>query len=310
MLLPILLAVSLTVFFLLSITRGDPAAMAAGEGASAEVIELKRQELHLDEPFLIRYLLWLKDLIFHFDLGNSYANGLPVTVQLVTSIGLTLKLAAISIVIAMLIGIPMGIVAAVRQYSIFDNVVMFLGMIGMSMPIFWLGLMLVNLFSVQLGWLPALGMGSMSKGIGDVISHMVLPCFCLATIPTATFARITRSSMLEVIHSDSIKALRARGIKESSIIWKHALKNALPPIVTVLGLQLASAFTGAILTESIFSWPGMGTMIVSAIDNRDYMLIQGTVLFIAVVFVVVNLLVDVVYMIINPRVSYDSKGGN
>ena len=138
---------------------------------------------------------------------------------------------------------------------------------------------------------------------------MILPCFCLATIPTATFARITRSSMLEVIHSDSIKALRARGIKEKSIIWKHALKNALPPIVTVIGLQLASAFTGAILTESIFSWPGMGTMIVSAIDNRDYMLIQGTVLFIAIVFVIVNLLVDVTYMLINPRVSYDSKGG-
>ena len=171
-------------------------------------------------------------------------------------------------------------------------------------------LVIAIFIGVGIGWLPALGMGSMSKGIGDVISHMVLPCFCLATIPTATFARITRSSMLEVIHSDSIKALRARGIKESSIIWKHALKNALPPIVTVLGLQLASAFTGAILTESIFSWPGMGTMIVSAIDNRDYMLIQGTVLFIAVVFVVVNLLVDVVYMIINPRVSYDSKGGN
>ena len=217
---------------------------------------------------------------------------------------------ASSLVIAIFIGVGIGVLSAIKQYSILDYIFMILALVGVSMPIFWLGLMLVNLFSVQLGWLPALGMGSMSKGIGDVISHMVLPCFCLATIPTATFARITRSSMLEVIHSDSIKALRARGIKESSIIWKHALKNALPPIVTVLGLQLASAFTGAILTESIFSWPGMGTMIVSAIDNRDYMLIQGTVLFIAVVFVVVNLLVDVVYMIINPRVSYDSKGGN
>ena len=153
-------------------------------------------------------------------------------------------------------------------------------------------------------------MGDLSNGLGDFISHMILPCFCLATIPTATFARITRSSMLEVINNDSIKSLRARGIKESVVIWKHALKNALPPIVTVLGLQLAQAFTGAILTESIFSWPGMGTMIVSAIDNRDYQLIQGTVLFIAVVFVVVNLLVDVVYMLINPRVSYESgKGG-
>ena len=222
----------------------------------------------------------------------------------------TVMLTISSIIWATIVGVGLGIISAVCRGKAMDYIGMLIAISGISIPSFWLGLMLVNLFSVQLGWLPALGMGSMSKGIGDVISHMVLPCFCLATIPTATFARITRSSMLEVIHSDSIKALRARGIKESSIIWKHALKNALPPIVTVLGLQLASAFTGAILTESIFSWPGMGTMIVSAIDNRDYMLIQGTVLFIAVVFVVVNLLVDVVYMIINPRVSYDSKGGN
>lgn len=138
---------------------------------------------------------------------------------------------------------------------------------------------------------------------------MVLPCFCLATIPMATFARISRSSMLEVINRESIKSLRARGIKESSVIWKHALKNALPPIVTVLGLQIAQAFTGAILTESIFSWPGMGTMIVNAINNRDYQLIQGTVLFIAVIFVLVNLIVDLIYMVINPRVSYESGEG-
>ena len=170
-------------------------------------------------------------------------------------------------------------------------------------------MMLVMQFSVNLGWLPALGMGSMENGIGDVVSHMVLPCFCLATIPMATFARISRSSMLEVINRESIKSLRARGIKESSVIWKHALKNALPPIVTVLGLQIAQAFTGAILTESIFSWPGMGTMIVNAINNRDYQLIQGTVLFIAVIFVLVNLIVDLIYMVINPRVSYESGEG-
>ncbi len=212
--------------------------------------------------------------------------------------------------IALIIGLAIGVFSALHQYSILDYVFMILALVGVSMPIFWLGMMLVMTFSVNLGWLPALGMGDLSNGLGDFISHMILPCFCLATIPTATFARITRSSMLEVINNDSIKSLRARGIKESVVIWKHALKNALPPIVTVLGLQLAQAFTGAILTESIFSWPGMGTMIVSAIDNRDYQLIQGTVLFIAVVFVVVNLLVDVVYMLINPRVSYESgKGG-
>ena len=154
-----------------------------------------------------------------------------------------------------------------------------------------------------------MGMGDAAKGAWDVISHMILPCFCLSTIPMATFARITRSSMLDVVNSDSVKALRARGLKEGVVIWKHALKNALPPIVTVLGLQLASAFTGAILTESIFAWPGMGTMIVSAIDNRDYALIQGVVLFTAIVFVVVNLIVDIVYTIINPKVNYESGNG-
>lgn len=149
----------------------------------------------------------------------------------------------------------------------------------------------------------------MGNGLWDVISHMILPCFCLSTIPMATFARITRSSMLEVVNNDSIRALRARGLRESVVIWKHALKNALPPIVTVLGLQLATAFTGAILTESIFAWPGMGTMIVSAIDNRDYALIQGVVLFTAIVFVVINLVVDIVYTMINPKVNYENGNG-
>ena len=178
------------------------------------------------------------------------------------------------------------------------------------MPIFWLGLMLVLVFSVNLGWLPSLGMGSIQNGLGDVIRHMVLPVTCLATIPAATFARITRSSMLEIVNNDFVKSLRARGLKESVIIYKHALKNALPPIVTVFGLQLATAFTGAILTETIFSWPGMGTLIVGAVENRDYILVQGVVLFTAMAFVFVNLFIDIIYMIINPKVSYEgSKGG-
>ena len=219
-------------------------------------------------------------------------------------------IAAISgVAIQQILGMIVGIVSAVRQYSILDYIFMVLALIGVSMPIFWMGLMLVLLFSVNLGWLPAMGMGDPANGMWDVISHMILPCFCLATIPMATFARITRSSMLEVVNSDSVKALRARGLREGVVIWKHALKNALPPIVTVLGLQLATAFTGAILTESIFSWPGMGTMIVSAIDNRDYALIQGVVLFTAIVFVVINLIVDVVYTIINPKVNYESGNG-
>ena len=288
---------------------GNPAATILGPQASPEDIAEMEVKLGLDKSKLEQYVDYMVGVL-HGDFGTSYVYNRPVTSLIAERIPSTLVITLTSLLIALVLGCCIGMLSAVKQYSIFDYVFMILALVGVSMPIFWLGLMLVNLFSVQLGWFPAIGMGSMEKGLWDVISHMILPCFCLTTIPMATFARITRSSMLEVIHNDSVNALRARGISEKSIIWKHALKNALPPIVTVFGLQLASTFTGAILTESIFSWPGMGTMIVSAIDNRDYMLIQGTVLFMGVVFVVVNLLVDIIYMLINPRVSFEGKGGN
>nr|WP_276572532.1 ABC transporter permease [Enorma phocaeensis] len=214
------------------------------------------------------------------------------------------------LIIAALVGIPIGVESALHQNSILDYVFMVVALVGVSMPIFWLGLMLVLTFSVNLGLLPAMGMGTFSNGVWDVVSHMILPVFCLATIPAATLARISRSSMLDTIGTDYIKSLRSRGIKETLVIWKHAFKNALPPIVTVLGLQIASAFTGAILTETIFSWPGLGTLIVNAVNGRDYSLIQGTVLFTAVVFVVINLVVDIIYAVINPRVSYEGGGQN
>ena len=253
---------------------------------------------------LTQYINYLVGIL-HGNFGYSYSYSGPVMPIILSRLPSTLSITLTGLVLALLVGVPIGVVSAVKQNTIFDYVFMVLALVGVSMPIFWLGLMLVLTFSVNLGWLPAMGMGAMSKGVWDVISHMILPCFCLATIPAATFARITRSSMLETINGEYIKALRARGIKESKIIWKHALKNALPPIVTVLGLQLASAFAGAILTETIFSWPGLGTLIVNAVNGRDYSLIQGVVLFSAVVFVFVNLVVDIVYMVINPKVNYE-----
>ena len=306
---PTLFVVVTITFVLTRMIPGNPAITILGPQASPQDILEMEEKLGLNKPMIEQYADYMTGVI-KGDFGTSYVYNRPVTSLIAEKIPKTLMITVTALLIALVIGVCIGILSALKQYSMVDYIFMILALIGVSMPIFWLGLMLVNLFSVQLGWLPALGIGSMDKGLWDMISHMILPCFCLATIPMATFARITRSSMLEVIHNDSIKALRARGIKESSIIWKHALKNALPPIVTVFGLQLASAFTGAILTESIFSWPGMGTMIVSAIDNRDYMLIQGTVLFMAVVFVVVNLIVDIIYMLINPRVSFEGKGGN
>ena len=294
-------------FILTRMIPGSPAATILGPQASAADIAEMEIKLGLDQPYWKQFVDYIGNVL-QGNFGDSYMYNRPVLDLIIERIPNTLQITVTALIIALIIGVAIGMFSALHQYSVLDYVFMVLALVGVSMPIFWLGLMLVNLFSVQLGWLPTQGRGDLALGLWDFVSHMILPCTCLATIPMATFARITRSSMLEVIHNDSIKALRARGISERSVIWKHALKNALPPIVTVLGLQIASCFTGAILTESIFSWPGMGTMIVNAITNRDYMLIQGVVLFFALVFVIVNLIVDIVYMLINPRVSYEGGG--
>ncbi len=304
---PVLFVVITVTFVLTRMIPGDPALTMLGPQASEEAVEAMRERLGLNEPILTQFINYLLG-VFQGDFGWSTSYSTDVMPLILSRLPSTLSITLTALVIAMLVGIPIGVESALKQNTWFDYVFMVIALIGVSMPIFWLGLMLVLTFSVNLGLLPAMGMGSWADGIGDVVSHMVLPVFCLATIPASTFARISRSSMLDTVGSDYIKALRSRGIKETIVIWKHAFKNALPPIVTVVGLQLASAFTGAILTESIFSWPGIGTLIVNAVSSRDYSLIQGTVLFTAVVFVVVNLVVDIVYTIINPRVSYEGGG--
>ncbi|MFZ2259008.1 MAG: ABC transporter permease [Clostridiaceae bacterium] len=303
----LLIVVSIT-FILTRMIPGDPAAAMLGPQASLEEINKLRAEMGLNASMGQQYLSYLGD-VFRGNFGHSYSYSESVLNLILNRLPNTLILSITSLVLASLISIPLGIVSAVKQYSVFDYTAMLFALVGVSMPIFWLGLMLVLIFSVGLGWLPTMGMGSFDNGLGDVIRHMILPVICLSTIPTATFTRITRSSMLETINSDYIKALRSRGLSERVIIFKHALKNALPPIVTVVGIQLAGAFTGAILTETIFAWPGMGTLITGAIENRDYMLVQGAVLVTAMAFVFVNLLVDLLFMVVNPKVSYAGGGG-
>ena len=304
---PTLFIVVTFTFILTRAIPGNPAQTLLGPQATAEDIAAMEVKLGLDQPEWKQYLDYMSDVL-HGDFGTSYMYNQPVVDLILDRIPSTLQITLTSLIIALIVGVGIGMFSALHQYSAFDYVFMVLALVGVSMPIFWLGMMLVSFFSVNLAILPVMGRGDLANGLWDVISHMILPCLCLCTIPMATFARITRSSMLEVIGSDSIKALRARGISERSVIFKHALKNGLPPIITVLGLQLAGCFTGAILTESIFSWPGLGTMIVNGINNRDYMLIQGMVLFFAVIFVAINLVVDLVYMLINPRVSYEGGG--
>ena len=247
---PTLLIVVTVTFVLTRMIPGNPARSVLGPQASPDAIAELEEEMGLNKSKAEQYVDYMFNAL-KGDFGKSYVYNKPVTSLIAERIPNTLVITLTSLVIALIIGLGIGVFSALHQYSVLDYVFMILALVGVSMPIFWLGMMLVMTFSVNLGWLPALGMGDLSNGLGDFISHMILPCFCLATIPTATFARITRSSMLEVINNDSIKSLRARGIKESVVIWKHALKNALPPIVTVLGLQLAQALTGANLPERI-----------------------------------------------------------
>ncbi len=305
-LIPVLLITMTITFVITRVLPGNPAVTILGPQASPEAIEAMEEEMGLNDPMPIQYINYIKGIVTG-DLGTSYRYNQPVLDLLLDKLPNTLILALTSLIIALVIGIPVGILSAIKQYSIFDYVAMFLALLGVSMPAFWLGLMLVLIFSVNLGWLPTMGMGSMANGFGDVLIHLILPAFCLSTGSMANFARISRSSMLEVIDQDYMKAVRAKGIRETVVIMKHGFKNALPPIVTVLGMRIAALLTGAIMIEKIFNWPGIGRLIVDAITNNDFELIQGTVLFMAVLYVFVNLLVDIAYLYLNPKVSYESE---
>lgn len=308
-LLPTIFVVAVIVFIVTRMIPGDPASVMLGPQASVEDIEALRQKLGLNEPLYMQFLQYIGNLL-QGNLGISYTYNEPIMGLIMDRFPNTVILAISALIIAVVIGIPAGIISASKQNSLLDYSVMLISLIGVSMPIFWLGVMLVLYFSVNLGWFPATGMGTLEEGFIPYIKHLILPSITLATIPMATFARITRSSMLEVISHDYIKTARSKGLSEFWVICKHAFKNALTPILTVLGMQISMMLGGAVLTETIFSWPGMGRLIVDAIDKRDFVVVQGTVLFIAVIFVIVNLLVDILYKVVNPRVNYQSnKGG-
>lgn len=299
-LIPVLLITMSMTFVITRVLPGNPAVSILGPQATVEDIAKMEEEMGLHDPMPVQYIYYMKRILTG-DLGTSYRYNRPVADLIFEKLPNTLQIALASLIIALLIGVPVGIISAVKQYSLFDYISMIAALIGVSMPSFWLGLMLVLIFSVNLGWFPTMGMGVISNGIGDVISHLFLPSLCLSFGSMANFARISRSSMLEVIDQDYMKAVRAKGIRENVVIIKHGLKNALPPIVTVLGMRIAALMTGAIMIETIFSWPGIGRLIVDAINNNDFEMIQGTVLFMAILYVTVNLVVDIIYLYINPK---------
>ncbi|MGE4583637.1 MAG: ABC transporter permease [Sphaerochaeta sp.] len=299
MMIPVLIGVTFIVFFIMSLTPGDPAAIILGDQASAEALELKRIELGLDKPLLIRYATYMGNLV-RGDLGTSYRNQISVAAQVWDKFPNTALLAVSGILVALLIGIPVGILSAKKQYTFMDNSSMVLSLVGVSMPNFWLGLLLSLLFALKLGWLPSQGMG---RGFIPLLRSLVLPAITLGTGVAATVVRMTRSSMLEVIRQDYISTARAKGITERQITKKHMLKNALIPIVTAVGLQFGQLLGGAMLTETIFSWPGLGRLMVDSITSKDIPMVLGAVIFMAVMFSFVNLLVDILYAFLDPRIQ-------
>jgi peptide/nickel transport system permease protein len=294
MMIPVLLGVSFVVFFMSYFTPGDPAVMILGDMATQEDIQMMHEQLKLDEPFLVQYVNYVKNIVTKGDFGTSYTTKQPVLDELLVRFPNTFKLAGLSVILSVIIGITVGIVSATRQYSILDNVATAISFIGVSMPNFWQGMMLIIVFSVWLGWLPPSGFSTPM--------HWILPAVTIGTSSAAQIMRMTRSSMLEVIRQDYIRTARAKGQSERIVIWRHALKNALIPIITVVGLSFGRLLGGAVLTESIFSIAGIGKLMVDAINMRNYPLVQGGVLFIAIVMSVVNLIVDVLYAYVDPRI--------
>jgi peptide/nickel transport system permease protein len=324
-LVPVLLGISLLVFLFLHLIPGDPAVTMLGDRATPDQVAALRERMGLNEPLPLQYLTFLGRLL-RLDLGTSIFTGVPIWDEIKLRWPATFELSVIAMLIALLLGIPAGVIAAVRKNSIVDNVMMSGSLLGVSMPVYWLGLLLVYLFAVNLQWLPPSGRLGVDIGyefepitgffifdaliqgnfraLQNIVSHLVLPALTLSTIPLAIIARITRSAMLEVLSQDYIRTARAKGLIEFWVISKHALKNAMLPVVTIVGLEFGALLSGAILTETIFSWPGIGKWIYEGILQRDYPVVQGGVVFVAFVFVLINLIVDLSYAFLDPRIQF------
>lgn len=339
-LIPTILGVTLTVFLLLRLIPGDPAVAMLGEHAAQDNVERIREQLGLNRPLFLdrealeqgdvgaffdsQYLRYLGRLA-RADLGNSIHRRVPIAQELRSRFPATMELALFSMILAILVGVPVGIVSAARRASAVDSVTMVGALIGVSMPIFWLGLMEIMLFAVILQWLPSGGRLSHAtdvrsitnmvvidsiltgnvEALTDALKHLVMPTIALATIPMAIIARMTRSSMLEVLREDYIRTAHAKGLREVVVLSRHALKNAFLPVITIIGIQTSSLMAGAVLTETIFSWPGVGKWVYDAILGRDYPIVQSGTLLITIVIVLVNLIVDLSYAFLDPRIHYD-----
>lgn len=297
---PVVLGVTILVFTVMYFIPGDPVKMMLGSDASAADIAAKRAQLGLDQPYIVRLGKFVEGIVFHFDFGDSWVYNKPVTAELMNRFPRTLTIALICMGLQILVGIPLGIIAAVNQNGFWDRVCMFVALFGISLPNFWIALMLVLLFSVKLGWLPPLGING--------FKYYILPCIANSFPGIATQARQTRSSMLEVIRSDYITTARAKGMSEMRILFKHALPNALLPVITIIGNGMGMMLAGTVVIEQIFAIPGVGMYMIGGINSRDYNIVQSSVIFLAIAFTLVMVLVDLAYAFVDPRIKAQFSG--
>ncbi|MBL8164627.1 MAG: ABC transporter permease [Anaerolineae bacterium] len=319
--LPVIIGVSILVFMLLRLIPGDPAVAMLGERASPENVAAIRERLGLNKPLPEQYMIWVSGLL-RGDLGNTVRGNIPIASELSNRFPATVELALVALTLAALLGVPIGILSAARRNSFIDTTSMFFALLGVSIPIFVLGLLLIYLFGVRFDILPFIGrlddaiqlerrtglhiIDSILTGnwpaLQNSLTHLVLPTFTLFTVPLAIVARITRSAMLEVLNQDYIRTARAKGLSERPVIFSHALRNALLPIITIIGLQLGTLLSGAVLTETIYSWPGIGKWLFDSIIARDYTIVQSVTLLISLIYIIVNVTVDVLYAVVDPRI--------
>jgi len=305
LLIPLLLAVSLITFTLIHIAPGDPISTQFGldpRGTDQETVDRLREELGLNDPLPTQYFNYLKNLMSG-DLGNSITTRAPVKDEIISRLPATLELAVAAIILVLIIAIPLGIISALNRGSIIDNLSMGGALLGVSMPSFWFGIMLMLFFSLKLGWLPSSGRGDGT--FWSEVKSLIMPTVTLAAGMIGIVTRMMRSSMLEVLNQDYVWTARSKGLLPRIVLLRHTLRNALIPVLTILGLQFASLLGGTVIVETIFAWPGIGRLAINAISRRDYPVIMGTVLVFSAVFVIVNLLVDVIYTYVDPRIKYD-----
>ena len=305
---PVLLVVSIVLFLLLNVMPGDAADSMSTMDATAEEVEALRESLGLNDPMYIQYLRWLKNVL-KGDFGISFLNGASVTEKIVTRLPVTLELTLLAMLIAVAIALPMGVLSATHRNSAIDAIASFISMIGVAVPHFWLAMMLIIIFSVNLHWLPASGFTPISQGLGKNLIKMIMPAFSVGLGFAATVMRQTRSNMIDVLGTDYISTAKAKGMSKSVVVWKHGVRNALIPVITVIGMQTGRLFGGAIVVETLFGLPGIGTAIVQSIFSRDYQMTMGCVMMVAVIIILINTIVDILYVIIDPRVRATRKSG-